>query len=100
MPVTTFARWKGGNPTEIVEAAKQARTYHIKHGAEAVRLSRYHSGPFVGEWLVVAHYRDWTTYGKAVDGMTNDAEYQALVGRVMGIAQMVDRSTLVEYSLD
>ncbi len=100
MSVTTFTRWKGGNEAEIIAAAKLAREFMIKHGAEAVRLDRFHNAQFIGEWLVQSRYPDWTTYGKAQDGLANDPGYQAMLAKVMGMAQLMGRTTLVGYNIE
>ena len=100
MTVTTFTRWKGGKPDDMVNAAKTARSHIMKHGAEMVRLSRFQTGQFVGEWLVVVRYADWTSYGKAQDGLAKDAGYQKLLGQVSGMAELTGRNVLVGFDIE
>jgi hypothetical protein len=100
MSITTFTRWKGGNEKDMVQAAKEARKLFMKHGATAVQVHRFHNGPFMGEWLVSISYPDWSSYGKAQDGLASDASYQKLVGKVGGMAQVAGRATLVGYDIE
>lgn len=100
MSITAFSRWKGGNPAEIIAAAKLAREFMMKHGAQSVRLSRFHHGQFLGDWLVIVRYVDWAAYGKGMDGLSKDAAYQALVAKVSGMAQMVGRSILTDHDIE
>jgi hypothetical protein len=36
------------------------------------RMSRFHTVPSAGQWLVVARYPDWTTYGRAMQTLSED----------------------------
>jgi hypothetical protein len=58
--VTVMMRCKGAITLEQVkENAKKAKALVEKHGAELFRVVRFHTGNFVGEWLVVAGYPSW-----------------------------------------
>ena len=59
MAITQFTRFKSDKPEEMVKRAKQAKTIFEKHGAEFLRLSRFHTGVWAGEWLVVTRYASW-----------------------------------------
>jgi hypothetical protein len=49
----------------MIKTAKQAKAIFEKHGAEFLRLSRFHTGAWAGEWLVATRYSSWEVYGKA-----------------------------------
>jgi hypothetical protein len=53
MSITQFTRFKSDKADEMVKTAKQAKKIIEKHGAEFFRMSRFHTGPWAGEWLVV-----------------------------------------------
>lgn len=57
--ITSFTRFKSDKPEEMVKRAKQAKAIFEKHGAEFLRMSRFHTGMWVGEWLVVTRYASW-----------------------------------------
>jgi hypothetical protein len=92
MFITQLTRWKCGNAEEIAKAAKQAKVIFGKHGAEWLRLSRFHSGPYAGEWLVATRYSGWGAYGKAQEALAKDADFAKLMAHMNGIAEMTGRS--------
>src|SRR5437764_1150681 len=62
--------------------ARSRYVVHKRHGAELFRFSRFHTGNFAGEWLVVTRYANWTAYAKAQDGLAKDDEFHDLLKRV------------------
>jgi hypothetical protein len=40
----------------MAQIARQAKKIFEKHGAEFLRLYRFHTGPWAGEWLVTTRY--------------------------------------------
>jgi hypothetical protein len=99
MSVTTLTRWKGGKPDDMIKAAKQAKLHTEKHGAEMFRVSRFHTGRWVGQWLVATRFANWTAYAKAQDSLANDAEYQKLLAHVGSMAEMNGRTITVGVDL-
>jgi hypothetical protein len=97
--IASLTRWKSSKHDEMVAAAKKAKPMFDKHGAEMFRVSRFHTGPFVGEWLVVTRYASWAAYAKAQEGLANDAEYQQLLKHVMSMAELTGRSLTVGIDL-
>lgn len=49
-----FTRFKTDNREEMIKSAKQAKKIFEKHGAEFLRLSRFHTGMWAGEWLAAS----------------------------------------------
>ena len=99
MSILQLTRWKGGKHDEMVQAARAAKAIIEKHGAEFFRVSRFHTGPYVGEWLVATRYADWATYAKVQQAQADDAEYQALLSRVGAMAELTGRAVLVGIDL-
>jgi hypothetical protein len=48
--ITQFARFKSDNAEEMVKTAMQSKAIFEKHGAEFLRMSRFHTGMWAGEW--------------------------------------------------
>ena len=99
MAVAQFTRCSGGKSEEILAAAKKAKTFWTRHGAERCLLNRFHTGPWTGQWLFVARFPDWGTLGKAQDALSKDAEYQNLISHVLSIAKLEGRNVLDSYDL-
>jgi hypothetical protein len=70
-----------------------------KHGAEFFRLSRFHTGAWIGEWLVVTRYANWEVYGKAQLGLANDPAWAKLLADTAKIADVMGRSLTVSVDL-
>ena len=49
--ITQFTRFKSDKAEEMVKTAKQAKAIFEKHGAEFLRMSRFHTGMWAGEWF-------------------------------------------------
>ncbi|MBX9698226.1 MAG: hypothetical protein K2X74_02260 [Acetobacteraceae bacterium] len=71
----------------------------MKHGAMAVHLSRCHAGSEFGAWDVTMVFADWAAYGRTMDALLRDAEYQALFARVQRTAILTARSLHVGYDI-
>lgn len=99
MSIAQFTRFKSDKPEEIVKAARQAKALFEKHGAEFLRLSRFHTGTWAGEWLVVSRYSSWSAYGKAQEGLAKDAEFQKLLAHVQSFAELTGRNITVGVDL-
>jgi hypothetical protein len=97
--ITQLTRWKGGKHDDMVAAAKKAKALIEKHGAELFRISKFHTGNFAGEWLVVSRYADWAAYAKAQDGLAKDSEYQKLLAHVGSMAEVTARNVTVGIDL-
>ena len=54
--VTSFTRIKSDDAEGVVKNLKEAKKIIEKHGAEFLRVSRFHTGPWIGDWLVVVRF--------------------------------------------
>jgi hypothetical protein len=99
MAITQLTRFKSDKPEEMVKTAKQAKTIFEKHGAEFLRLSRFHTGIWAGEWLVVTRYSSWEAYGKAQEGVAKDPAFAKLMTHTATIAQLTSRNITVGVDL-
>ena len=99
MSVTVMTRYKGGTQDEVTPLAKKVKAIHQKHGAEIYRVARFHTGPYVGEWLVVVRYADWAGYAKAQGSLAADTEYQKIIAQVAKLAAVTSRNFLVDLDV-
>ena len=99
MAIVQFTRFKSDKPEEMVKTAKQAKTIFEKHGAEFLRLSRFHTGVWAGEWLVVTRYSSWEAYGKAQQGLAKDPDFARLMANTASIAELSGRNITVGIDL-
>lgn len=99
MTVTQFTRFSGGKPDAMVAVARKAKAMQEKAGAEMFRVSRFHTGPWAGQWLVVGRYPDWATYGRAMQALTADPAWHAIMTEVTTIAKLEGRTLLTGVDL-
>jgi len=91
MAITSMTRIKGDNIEEVIKVAKKVKQIVEKHGAEFFRMSRFHTDPWIGEWLVVTRYSSWEAYGKAQDGMAKDPAWAKVLADTAKIGQFMGR---------
>jgi hypothetical protein len=99
MAITQMTRFKSDKAEEMIKNAKNAKTIFEKHGAEFLRLSRFHTGIWAGEWLVVTRYASWEVYGKAQEGLAKDPAFAKLLANTATIAQLMGRNLTVSVDL-
>jgi hypothetical protein len=63
MAIVQFTRFKSDKPEEMIKTAKQAKAIFEKHGAEFLRLSRFHTGMWAGDFLISTRYSSWEVTG-------------------------------------
>jgi hypothetical protein len=97
--ITQFTRFKSDKAEEMVKTAKQAKAIFEKHGAEFLRMSRFHTGMWAGEWLIVTRYGSWEVYGKAQEGVAKDPAFKKLMAHTATIAQLMGRNISVGVDL-
>ena len=99
MSITQLTRFRSTSSEEMIKAGKQAKTLFEKHGAEWLRLSRFHAGEFTGQWLAASRFSSWEAYGKAQEGLGKDPEYAKLIAYMAGFAEMTGRNITVGVDL-
>jgi len=99
MYITQMTRFKSDKSEEMVKAGKQAKKFFEKHGAEWLRLSRFHSGHFAGEWLAASRFASWETFGKAQEGLAKDPEFAKLMAHMTTFSELMGRSITVGVDL-
>ncbi|UPT90460.1 hypothetical protein HAP41_0000016915 [Bradyrhizobium barranii subsp. apii] len=92
MPIVQFTRFKTDKPEEMIKIVRQAKKIFEKHGAEFLRLSRFHTGQWAGELLVATRYSNWEVYGKVQEAVANDPEFAQVQADGMKISQLQGRN--------
>jgi hypothetical protein len=102
MAVVMMNRYSGGTPNEVVPLVKEWKEILEKNGAESVRLSRFFTGPFVGQWLFVVRYSDWAAYARyqdALGALAGDTKFKELQERGQKMQQVMERIITVEMDI-
>ena len=102
MPVVVMNRYIGGTPSEVVPIVKEWKEIMERNGAGSVSLSRFHTGPFVGQWLFVVRYSDWAAYGRwqdAQSALAEDTKFKELLERTQKIHEVTERIITVEIDI-
>jgi hypothetical protein len=99
MPILQLTRFKSDKAEEMISIAKQAKAIFEKHGAEFLRLSRFHTGVWAGEWLVSTRYSSWEVYGKVQEAVAKDPAFAKLMAHTNTVAQLMGRNIAVGIDL-
>ena len=79
--------------------AKQAKAIFEKHGAEFLRLSRFHTGVWAGEFLISTRYSSWEVYGKVQEAVAKDEAFTKLYAHTATFAELKGRNIVVGIDL-
>ena len=85
--VTSFTRIKSDDSEGVVKNLKEAKKIIEKHGAEFLRVSRFHTGPWIGDWLVVVRFPNWEAHGKAQEAMAKDPAWAKMLAMQRKLAR-------------
>src|SRR5258706_14929354 len=99
MAIVQFTRFKSDKSEEMVKTAKQAKAIFEKHGAEYLRLSRFHTGVWAGEWLGVTRYASWEVYGKVQEAVAKDEAFAKLYAHTLTFAELTARNVALRIDL-
>lgn len=99
MSITQFTRFRSDKSEEMIKTAKQAKAIFEKHGAEFLRMSRFHTGMWAGEWLIVTRYANWEAYGKVQESVAKDPAFMNLMANTNTFAQLMGRNIAVGVDL-
>ena len=92
MAVVIVTRFKGNQ--DFAPLLKQAAAILKKHGATSVRGGRCHAGEYAGQVVVATAVADWATYGRVMQGLTADADWQRLQAEATKNFELQDRSLI------
>ena len=92
MAIVHIVRAKGPNDLSL---AREAAPLLKKHGAVSVWIGYGFAGAYIGQVVAAVTFNDWGSYGRAMQSITADPEYQRLLGEMTKRFEVVDRSIVV-----
>jgi hypothetical protein len=98
MKVSGISHYRGGTIDEVAPQAKKLKAIYLKHGV-VYRLSRFETGPNVGDWFVVVQYADQAAYEKAQMAIAQDPECQGVFAEIAKFAKRISRELVVDLDL-
>jgi hypothetical protein len=98
MTISAVSHYRGGTIDEVVPLAKALKAAYLKHGI-GYRLSRFQTGPNVGDWFVVVQFADPAAYEKAQTPVAQDPEIQRLFAEIAKIAKRISREMVTDLDL-
>src|SRR5262245_52279926 len=98
MTISGISQYRGGTIDVVAPVARKLKAAYLKHGV-AYRLSRFETGPNVGDWFVVVTYADETAYEKAQIAIAHDPECQQAFAEIARFAKRISRDMVVDLDL-
>ena len=98
MAITAVSRWKG-KLEDALPIAKEIAPLLKGQGATALRLGYCHSGQYTGQVYAAIIFPDWATYGRAMQALSEDPQYQRIYAEALKIADLQDRSVIVSQDI-
>jgi hypothetical protein len=98
MTVSAVSHYRGGTIDEVAPVAARLKAAYLRHGV-AYSLSRFQSGPNVGDWLVVVQYADQTAYENAQAAIAQDPECQQAFAEIAKFATRISRELVTDLDL-
>jgi hypothetical protein len=98
MTVSGISHYRGGTIDDVAPVAKKLKAAYLKHGV-VYRLSRFHTGPNVGDWFVVVQYADETAYEQAQVAIAQDTECQQAFAEIAKFAKRISREMVIDLDL-
>jgi hypothetical protein len=98
MTISAISHYRGGTIDEVAPLAKTLKAYYLKHGV-SYRLSRFQTGPNVGDWFVVVQYADQTAYEKVQAAIARDPECQQTFAEIAKFAKRISREMVIDLDL-
>jgi hypothetical protein len=98
MTISAISHYRGGTIDVVTPVAKKLKAAYLKHGI-AYRLSRFETGPNVGDWFVVVQFADQTAYDKAHAAIAQDPEIQWAFAEIAKFAKRISREMVIDLDL-
>lgn len=89
MPVLFIVRRKADHgDARLVPLRKEGIALLKKHGATSHHYGYHHSGAHAGQMFVAISYPDLAAHGRAMQAMSQDADWQRVSGEIEKIAPL------------
>jgi len=97
MAVVAVSRWKGN--VQDLSLAKEVAPLLKRAGAVGVRVGNCYAGAYAGQVFGILTFADWESYGKAMQALAADAEYQRVYGELTKTFELQERFVSVVEDL-
>ena len=97
MTASNISHYRGGTIDVVAPVTKKLKAAYLKHGI-AYRLSRFETGPNVGDWLVVVQY-DQTAQEKLQAAIAQDPEIQWAFAEIAKFAKRISQERVIDLDL-
>ena len=94
MAIVQVTRWKA-SAEQARPLAREAAPIVKAAGASAMRFGPCFSGPDAGTFYVAVTFPDWATFGRAMEALAANAQYQRIYGEALKVGEVQDRSLIV-----
>jgi hypothetical protein len=98
MTVSGISHYRGGTIDALAPVAKKLKAAYAKYGV-TYRLSRFETGPNVGDWLVVVQYADKAAYERAQADIAQDPECQQAFLDISKFAKRISREMVNDLDI-
>jgi hypothetical protein len=98
MTFSAISHYRGGTIDVVAPIAKKLKAVYLKHGI-VYRLSRFETGPNVGDWFVVVTFADQAAYEKAHAAIAQDVECQQAFAEIAKFARRISRELFTDLDL-
>jgi hypothetical protein len=98
MTVSAISHYRGGTIDVVAPVAKKLKATYLKHGV-AYQLSRFKTGPNVGDWFVVVQCADETALENAQAAIAQDPECQQAFAEIAKFARRISRELVIDLDL-
>jgi hypothetical protein len=98
MTVSAISHYRGGTIDVVTPVARKLKVAYQKHGI-GYRLSRFETGPNVGDWFVVVTFADQATYEKLQVSIAQDVACQQAFAEIAAFATRIDRQMVSDLDL-
>jgi hypothetical protein len=89
MSVNMVVRRNGDHrDARLAPLRKEGAALLKKHGAVSHRFGFYHSGPRAGQILIVIGYQDIATHARAMQAISEDADWKRVAAEIDKIAPL------------
>ncbi len=98
MTISAVSHYRGGTIDAVAPVAAKLKAAYVKHGI-VYRLSRFQTGPHIGDWFVVVQYADQAAYEKAQAAIAQDPECQQAFAEIAKFATRISRELVIDLDL-
>ena len=98
MTVSAVSHYRGGTIDEVAPVATRLKAAYQKHGI-TYRLSRFLTGPNIGDWFVVVRYANQSAYENAQAAIAEDPECQWAFAEIAKFATRISRELVTDLDL-